>query len=385
MRLDEDLDTFDAFPWGTHVFRQSIFCFNHALDGRRERFKKRQQANGVDVHTVDTYNIYGLAHTLLIFAFEVIPELDTQFEARRDINLSPRILKWELSRRPRVDKLSKIFTSMLLVPDPEHHMTTETNDIEGSEPEDSGGTPVSHIQVRFETPADRTGGDSRGGVRGHPEWGNIECGETEESTENMSRTGLLKKGFMEYGCPHYRRRCRIRAPCCNKIFDCRHFHNEAMNSINVDQKLRHDIPRHQVKQMICSLCGTEQQVQQVCVNCGVCMAEYLCVTCKLFDDDVTILNRFGSFAMIAEKLQTSSTMLLLRNARIANPTTLAKQGAEQVAVMTKLAMLSMVTNTLALPNPQVRNQNLNSLMENQLKDGCPQVRQPYDNSCKCNT
>lgn len=28
-------------------------------------------------------------------------------------------------------------------------------------------------------------------------------------------------------CSHYRRRCRIRAPCCNEVFDCRHCHNEA--------------------------------------------------------------------------------------------------------------------------------------------------------------
>lgn len=29
------------------------------------------------------------------------------------------------------------------------------------------------------------------------------------------------------------------------------------------------------------------QVQQVCINCGVCMGEYFCKTCKLFDDDVS--------------------------------------------------------------------------------------------------
>lgn len=28
-------------------------------------------------------------------------------------------------------------------------------------------------------------------------------------------------------CKHYRRRCKIRAPCCNEIYDCRHCHNEA--------------------------------------------------------------------------------------------------------------------------------------------------------------
>ncbi|KAJ0077303.1 hypothetical protein Patl1_36022 [Pistacia atlantica] len=34
-------------------------------------------------------------------------------------------------------------------------------------------------------------------------------------------------GKMGYGCKHYRRRCKIRAPCCSEIFDCRHCHNEA--------------------------------------------------------------------------------------------------------------------------------------------------------------
>lgn len=83
-------------------------------------------------------------------------------------------------------------------------------------------------------------------------------------------------------CAHYRRRCRIRAPCCNEIFDCRHCHNEIkarnyilsvildlvlsiisyswlinlfffnfllQNSICVDQKERHEIPRHEVNQV----------------------------------------------------------------------------------------------------------------------------------------
>ncbi|XLU28516.1 hypothetical protein S245_064582, partial [Arachis hypogaea] len=75
---------------------------------------------------------------------------------------------------------------------------------------------------------------------------------------------------------HYQRRCRIRAPCCNEIFHCRHCHNEAKDDIRIVPKLRHDIPRHQVK-----------QVQQNCINCGVCMGKYFCGICKLFDDDVS--------------------------------------------------------------------------------------------------
>ncbi|KAG4931177.1 hypothetical protein JHK86_048138 [Glycine max] len=111
--------------------------------------------------------------------------------------------------------------------------------------------------------------------------------ESSQSTDHKNINDLQERGYMEYGCQHYRRRCRIRAPCCNEIFDCRHCHNEAKNDINIDQKHRHDIPRHQVKQVICSLCGTEQEVQQNCINCGVCMGKYFCGTCKLFDDDIS--------------------------------------------------------------------------------------------------
>jgi hypothetical protein len=42
--------------------------------------------------------------------------------------------------------------------------------------------------------------------------------------------GLLKClciVFFWFRCDHYRRRCKIRAPCCNQIFPCRHCHNEA--------------------------------------------------------------------------------------------------------------------------------------------------------------
>lgn len=39
-------------------------------------------------------------------------------------------------------------------------------------------------------------------------------------------------------------------------------------------------------QVICSLCQHEQNVQQVCENCGVCMGEYFCSKCKFFDDEV---------------------------------------------------------------------------------------------------
>ncbi|PKI78809.1 hypothetical protein CRG98_000876, partial [Punica granatum] len=92
-------------------------------------------------------------------------------------------------------------------------------------------------------------------------------------------------GSGSFGCSHYRRNCKIRAPCCNEVFDCRHCHNEAKNSIDTKPDDRHDVPRHEVKKIICSRCGTEQDVQQNCINCGVCMGKYFCAKCKFFDDD----------------------------------------------------------------------------------------------------
>ncbi|KAF3453966.1 hypothetical protein FNV43_RR04408 [Rhamnella rubrinervis] len=53
-------------------------------------------------------------------------------------------------------------------------------------------------------------------------------------------------------CSHYRRKCKIRAPCCNEIFDCRHCHNEVKNSLETNPIDRHDVPRHEVEKVICS-------------------------------------------------------------------------------------------------------------------------------------
>ncbi|XP_006291570.2 E3 ubiquitin-protein ligase MIEL1 isoform X1 [Capsella rubella] len=93
-------------------------------------------------------------------------------------------------------------------------------------------------------------------------------------------------GKFQFGCEHYRRRCTIRAPCCNLIFPCRHCHNETANSLP-DPKERHDLVRKNVKQVVCSICQTEQEVAQFCSNCGVCMGDYFCDLCKFFDDDTS--------------------------------------------------------------------------------------------------
>eukprot|EP00249_Psilotum_nudum_P010987 c22894_g1_i1 orf=915-1868(+) len=117
-------------------------------------------------------------------------------------------------------------------------------------------------------------------------WGK-EHGDDDLFREVPNEADRLHTGRMKHGCVHYRRRCRIKAPCCDSVFDCRHCHNEAKNVVEEDPLKRHDLPRHKVEKVICSLCGCEQKVQQVCENCGVKMGEYFCATCKFYDDDIS--------------------------------------------------------------------------------------------------
>ncbi|PHT46529.1 hypothetical protein CQW23_15687 [Capsicum baccatum] len=93
-------------------------------------------------------------------------------------------------------------------------------------------------------------------------------------------------GKMLYGCEHYRRRCKLRAPCCNQIFTCRHCHNEAKSALS-NPKEQHEIVRHNVKQVVCAVCDTEQQVAGICSECGVKFGEYYCEICRFYDDDTT--------------------------------------------------------------------------------------------------
>ncbi|KAK2642202.1 hypothetical protein Ddye_023965 [Dipteronia dyeriana] len=111
-----NVDNITGTMVGAHIYSHSIYSFKHALDGLRERFQRRQQVKGADKHMQETYNIYGLSYTLLLFAFEVIPTLGPQFRTRMVTDLSPRILKLMLKIQPMGDKLLKIFTSRNLVP-----------------------------------------------------------------------------------------------------------------------------------------------------------------------------------------------------------------------------------------------------------------------------
>jgi hypothetical protein len=69
-RLVEDLDAFDAYPWGTHVYRRAIWGYKRALVGPRKRLAERKKQEGgeeLNVQEIEfSYNVYGLPHALLV-------------------------------------------------------------------------------------------------------------------------------------------------------------------------------------------------------------------------------------------------------------------------------------------------------------------------------
>ncbi|KAL9851500.1 RING finger and CHY zinc finger domain-containing protein 1 [Geothlypis trichas] len=80
----------------------------------------------------------------------------------------------------------------------------------------------------------------------------------------------------EQGCEHYRRGCRLRAPCCGKLYPCRLCHDGAEE---------HQLDRFRVSEVQCSRCRLLQKAQQRCEGCGSLFGEYYCDICHLFDRD----------------------------------------------------------------------------------------------------
>ncbi|XP_049345318.1 zinc finger protein BRUTUS-like At1g74770 [Solanum verrucosum] len=82
-----------------------------------------------------------------------------------------------------------------------------------------------------------------------------------------------------FGCKHYKRNCKLLAPCCNELFPCVRCHDEITD---------HCLDRKSITQMMCMKC---LKMQPICPSCltltcnNFSMAKYYCRICKVFDDD----------------------------------------------------------------------------------------------------
>ena len=84
------------------------------------------------------------------------------------------------------------------------------------------------------------------------------------------------------GCKHYKRNCRIVAPCCDIVYPCRLCHNDNQ---------AHEIDRKKIVLVECTSCSSDRQLTSAnCSSCGILFAKYYCDVCKLWDDDGLVKN-----------------------------------------------------------------------------------------------
>jgi RING finger/CHY zinc finger protein 1 len=94
-------------------------------------------------------------------------------------------------------------------------------------------------------------------------------------------------------CPHYNRNCSFITPCCNKIYGCRHCHNEIEGNLieNVEDIVKnktksHILDRTSIKEVVCILCGTRQNISNLCINCNTIFGKYHCSKCNFYDNNI---------------------------------------------------------------------------------------------------
>ena len=90
-----------------------------------------------------------------------------------------------------------------------------------------------------------------------------------------------------WGCSHYSRGCKLRAPCCGELFSCRFCHDAVKLEQEPDKGKQHAMNRHDVKSVVCLRCDVEQPVGPSCLSCGLQLGAYFCSVCNLYDDDLS--------------------------------------------------------------------------------------------------
>ena len=98
----------------------------------------------------------------------------------------------------------------------------------------------------------------------------------------MLQRSNTMSALLEPVCPHYRRRCMLVAPCCDRAFPCRFCHDESDDA----QTCGETLDRKAVAELVCTDCGLRQAVAETCAGCNVRFGAYACLECRFFDDDL---------------------------------------------------------------------------------------------------
>ena len=114
--------------------------------------------------------------------------------------------------------------------------------------------------------------------------GNGDEGEA-EGRAGAEGAAASEEDSLTMGCEHYRRRCKLVAPCCGEVFWCRFCHDE-VKDMTADPKKNHTLTRQAVREVECGVCGRRQLSAERCVDteCGTVFGAYTCLKCNFFDD-----------------------------------------------------------------------------------------------------
>ena len=94
--------------------------------------------------------------------------------------------------------------------------------------------------------------------------------------ERMHTAGLAASRG-ELGCGHYKRKCKVIAPCCDRAYTCRECHDEAEPDHEMDSKA--------VQHMICMECNTRQRAARAPIidmfSSSFGRSQFLSAVCEL--------------------------------------------------------------------------------------------------------
>lgn len=89
---------------------------------------------------------------------------------------------------------------------------------------------------------------------------------------------MIESATLHNACKHYKRHCKIIAPCCKKTYHCQICHNE---------KESHKIENKLIKEITCNICKTKQDISNVCITCKITIGTYFCAMCRLWCNENT--------------------------------------------------------------------------------------------------
>ncbi|KAK0604167.1 hypothetical protein LWI29_012772 [Acer saccharum] len=114
MQSVDNLDAFNALPWGSSIYKRTFDSLSKCCEGRSEKFKKKREEK--PSHKEERYNIYGFVYAFQVWAFETILSYAKKNYAKRISKEIPRILSWEAVKIPTFEDLQNEIFSRQTVP-----------------------------------------------------------------------------------------------------------------------------------------------------------------------------------------------------------------------------------------------------------------------------